>query len=76
MHIAPIPLGLTILGAGLLIGPIQESYHWLFVRDPFWFLRDPDGWMRQWKSNVKGVIVRAAIGLISLVAGIIGLIIY
>ena len=76
MHIAPIPLGLTVLGAGLLIGPANEAYYWFFVRDPFWILRDPLGWMQHARSGLRSVIVQGIIGLVALAVGIIGLIIY
>lgn len=76
MHIAPIPLGLTILGVGLLIGPVQEAYNWFFVRDPLWFFRDPAGWRQHLQSELRGVVIRAIIGLIALIIGIVGLIVF
>lgn len=76
MHIAPIPLGLTILGLALLIGPAQEAFNRFFVRDPLWFYRDPVGWRQHLKSGINGVIVRGLVGLVSLVVGILGLILF
>ena len=75
MHIRPIPLGLTILGFGLLIGPTNEAFYRFIVRDPTWLLRDPVGWKEHLKQEIRGVIIRGIIGLTALTAGIIGLIV-
>ena len=75
MHIRPIPLGLTLLGFGLLIGPVDPNFYWFFVRYPLWLLRDPLGWKAHLKVGARNVIIQGILGLVLFIAGIIGLLV-
>jgi hypothetical protein len=64
MHIRPIPLGLTILGIGVMIGSVNETFSW-FLRNPVWSIEN-------WKGVLKGLIGWWIFGAVALIAGIIG----
>jgi hypothetical protein len=66
MHIRPIPLGLTIFGASVMIGSVNENVRW-FLRNPVWS-------MQNWRSMLRGVIGWWIAGIIALIVGIVGLI--
>ena len=64
MHIKPIPLGLTILGIGLIIGAFTETFDWI-RRNPVWSAQNP-GYL------ARGMIIKLGIGVVALAAGVIG----